>query len=319
MDTITHNRSAWNQRVREGKSAYTQPVSPEQVEAARKGDWNIHVTPSPVPKPWLGDVEGQDVLCLASGGGQQGPVLAAASANVTVFDLSDEQLAQDRLVAERDGLEIRTVQGDMRDLSAFADASFDLIVHPVSNCFIPDVNPVWREAYRVLRPGGRLISGMVNPLLYAVGGRRLFKHPEQDSPLRRRGVERSGAGGTPRVGAGAGVWAQLERPYRRAAPGGLRAERFRGERLSRQGHQRLPADALRHLCAQTAGLASLGNRRISAVIARCDVENGWNLMKQNGCVLSGFGGKRGASEPRSPTQRPFLQNDQQGCFIVTLR
>lgn len=170
MDTITHNRRAWNQRVREGKSAYTQPVSAKQVEAARKGDWHIYVTPSPVPKPWLGDVEGQDVLCLASGGGQQGPLLAAASANVTVFDLSDEQLAQDRLVAGRDGLEIRTVQGDMRDLSAFADASFDLIVHPVSNCFIPDVNPVWREAFRVLRPGGKLISGMVNPLLYAVGG-----------------------------------------------------------------------------------------------------------------------------------------------------
>ena len=105
---------------------------------------------------------------MASGGGQQSPLLAAAGARVTVFDLSDEQLAQDRFVAERDGLELTTVQGSMTDLSAFANASFDLIVHPISNCFIPDVNPVWREAYRVLRPGGHLLAGMVNPLLYAL-------------------------------------------------------------------------------------------------------------------------------------------------------
>ena len=108
------------------------------------------------------------MLCLASGGGQQGPLLAAAGARVTVFDLADEQLGQDQFVADRDGLELTTVQGSMTDLSAFADASFDTIVHPISNCFIPDANPVWREAYRVLRPGGQLLAGMVNPVLYAL-------------------------------------------------------------------------------------------------------------------------------------------------------
>jgi SAM-dependent methyltransferase len=106
------------------------------------------------------------VLCLASGGGQQGPILAAAGANVTVFDNSPRQLEQDRLVAEREGLDLRTVEGDMRDLSPFPDETFDLIVHPVSNVFVPDVKPVWREAYRVLRPGGDLLSGFDNPALY---------------------------------------------------------------------------------------------------------------------------------------------------------
>ena len=81
------------------------------------------------------------MLCLASGGGQQGPILAAAGANVTVFDNSPRQLAQDRLVADREGLAIETVLGDMADLSAFPDARFDLIVHPVSNVFVPDVRP----------------------------------------------------------------------------------------------------------------------------------------------------------------------------------
>jgi SAM-dependent methyltransferase len=109
---------------------------------------------------------GADVLCLASGGGQQGPVFAAAGARVTVLDNSPRQLAQDRFVAEREGLAIRTVEGQMADLSAFADGSFDLVFHPVSNVFAPDVRPVWREAFRVLRPGGALLAGFMNPVIY---------------------------------------------------------------------------------------------------------------------------------------------------------
>jgi len=107
-----------------------------------------------------------DVLCLASGGGQQGPILAAAGANVTVFDNSPRQLAQDRFVAERDSLELATIEGDMADLLMFPDESFGLIVHPVSNLFVPDVRPVWAEAFRVLRPGGALLAGFANPVIY---------------------------------------------------------------------------------------------------------------------------------------------------------
>jgi ubiquinone/menaquinone biosynthesis C-methylase UbiE len=99
------------------------------------------------------------VLCLASGGGQQGPILAAAGANVTVFDNSPAQLKQDQLVAERESLSIGTVEGDAADLSAFADASFDLIFNPVSTVFMPDVRAVWKECYRVLHPGGILMTG----------------------------------------------------------------------------------------------------------------------------------------------------------------
>ena len=89
----------------------------------------------------------------------QGPILAAAGADVTVFDNSPLMLATDRSVAARDSLQIRTVEGDMADLSQFSDSSFDLIVHPVSNTFVPDVRPVWKEAFRVLRQDGALLSG----------------------------------------------------------------------------------------------------------------------------------------------------------------
>jgi SAM-dependent methyltransferase len=165
-DILLYNRQTWNRQVERG-NPWTVPVSGEVVKRARKGDWSIVLTPTkPIPSEWFPPLVGLDVLCLASGGGQQGPILAAAGANVTVFDNSPAQLAQDRLVADRDGLRIETVQGDMADLTVFPDCRFDLIIHPVSNLFVPDVKPVWREAFRVLRPGGILLSGFMNPVHY---------------------------------------------------------------------------------------------------------------------------------------------------------
>ena len=169
MDIRKHNEEAWDNKVI-GNSPWTMPVDPGLVAKARKGDWSIILTPvKPVPVSWFPgfpDLTGCNILGLASGGGQQGPILAAAGATVTVIDNSPAQLSQDRLVAKRDNLHITTVIGDMTDLSCFENESFDLIVHPVSNCFIADPEPVWREAFRVLKPGGDLLSGIMNPDYY---------------------------------------------------------------------------------------------------------------------------------------------------------
>jgi 2-polyprenyl-3-methyl-5-hydroxy-6-metoxy-1,4-benzoquinol methylase len=165
-EIIGYNRRAWDLQVERG-NRWTVPVGPGEVARARKGDWQIVLTPTkPVPGDWFPPLSGLDVLCLAGGGGQQGPILAAAGANVTVLDNSPEQLGRDRLVAEREGLVIETVLGDMADLSVFSDARFDLIVHPVSNVFVPEVRSVWREAFRVLRPSGSLLAGFMNPVQY---------------------------------------------------------------------------------------------------------------------------------------------------------
>jgi len=164
FDAAEHNRAAWDREVEDGNE-WTVPVGPDVVAAARGGSWSVVLIGyDPVPRDWFPDpLAGTDVLCLASGGGQQAPTLAAAGATVTVLDNSPRQLAQDRLVADRDHLDLRTVLGDMRDLGVFADNSFDLVFNPVSNVFCPDLTPVWRECYRVLRPGGALLAGFMNP------------------------------------------------------------------------------------------------------------------------------------------------------------
>lgn len=170
MDVREYNRRAWDRQV-EGGNRWTVPVGPEVIEEARRGRWAVLLTEQkPVPREWFpAEMRGVELLCLASGGGQQGPTFAAAGARVTVLDNSPAQLAQDRLVAERDGLQLSTFEGDMADLSRFAEGSFDLVFHPVSNLFAPDVRPVWREAFRVLRRGGVLLAGFNNPAFYIFG------------------------------------------------------------------------------------------------------------------------------------------------------
>ena len=166
MEVRDENRRAWDALV-EKQDRWTVPVSAEEVAQARLGKWDLILTPTkPVPRAWYPELSGARVLCLAGGGGQQGPILSAAGAEVTVFDNSPLQLGQDRMVAERDGLSLRTVEGDMADLSCFPAGSFDLVFHPCSNGFAEAIRPVWREAYRVLKPGGVLLSGFANPLLY---------------------------------------------------------------------------------------------------------------------------------------------------------
>ncbi len=190
MDVGEANRAAWDRQVDAG-NPWTVPVTRETVARARSGEWRVFLTPTrPVPAQWLGNVKGRRILCLASGGGQQGPLLAAAGALVTVLDNSPRQLQQDRGVAQREGLSLETVEGTMKDLSVFAGESFDLIVHPVSNCYVDDVRPVWTEAARVLRAGGALLSGFNNPAVYLFDGELLrtagtlvVKHPLPFSDL----------------------------------------------------------------------------------------------------------------------------------------
>lgn len=179
------NKAAWDHAVDSGTNPYTQVVSAQQVAEAQQGTWSFYLSDCiPVPKAWFPELVGCKVLCLASGGGQQAPIFAALGALVTSLDLSPKQLALDQVVAKRENLSITLVQGNMADLSAFGDGSFDLIFNPPSTLFVPALAPIWRECYRVLSPGGVLMTGFMNPDEFIFDDRALddegifvVKHP----------------------------------------------------------------------------------------------------------------------------------------------
>lgn len=166
IDIFSHNARAWDGAA-ERREMWSTPVSDDDIAAARSGDVSVLLTPeTPVPADWFPPMPGLRLLGLASGGGQQGPLFAAAGAHVTIVDASEGQLTLDRQVAERHGLPIELVRADAADLAMFDDEAFDLVFHPSANSFIADIQPVWNEAYRVLRPGGHLLAGFNNPVIF---------------------------------------------------------------------------------------------------------------------------------------------------------
>ncbi len=146
-----------------------RPIDHETYVRAAAGEWDVVLTPTkPVPHAWFGELRGKKVLGLASGGGQQMPVFAALGAVCTVLDYSPKQCETEREVAAREGYDIRVIRADMTKPFPFADGAFDLIFHPVSNNYIRETEPVFRECFRVLRGGGVLLGGFENGTNYLV-------------------------------------------------------------------------------------------------------------------------------------------------------
>lgn len=147
------------------------PIDHQCYVDALSGAWNVKLTPvKNVPHSWFGNLKGLKVLGLASGGGQQMPVFSALGACCTVLDYSDRQLESEALVSKREGYEISIVKADMTKGLPFEDSSFDLIFHPVSNCYIEKVEPLFLECARVLKKGGVLLCGLDNGINYIFDG-----------------------------------------------------------------------------------------------------------------------------------------------------
>lgn len=157
--------SSW---VKEGWIWGTE-IDHDTYTRALHGDWEVVLTPTrKVPHEWLEPLKGKSVLGLASGGGQQLPIFTAAGAKCTLLDISEAQLEKDRQVSIREGYDINIIRGDMTKHFPFEDESFDMVFHPVSNCYTEDIQHIFREAYRVLKKGGRFIAGLSLDINYAV-------------------------------------------------------------------------------------------------------------------------------------------------------
>lgn len=151
-----------------------KPISHETYLKALHGEWNVLLTPTRfVPHEWFGNLKGKKVLGLASGGGQQMPIFQALGASCTVLDYSKKQCESERLVAKREGYTIDILCKDMTEKFPFEDETFDLIFHPVSNCYVEDVRSIFKECYRVLKKGGSFLGG------YDIGINYIFDDDEK--------------------------------------------------------------------------------------------------------------------------------------------
>lgn len=151
---LDHNQKAWDRRVSENQP-FTRPATDEDFANPR-----LRLD----KRGWLGPLEGKRVLCLGAGGGKHGPLFAQAGAHPTVVDISSAQLEIDHRVAAERGLSLKTQHTSIDDLTPLYGEQFDLVVQPVSSCYIPDVAVMYREVAKVLLPGGLYVSQHKSPM-----------------------------------------------------------------------------------------------------------------------------------------------------------
>ena len=146
-----------------------KPITHEAFLKAKNGEWQVLLTPTkPVPKEWFGTLSHKKLFGLASGGAQQIPVFSALGAECTVLDYSKKQCESEKETAEREGYSVNVIRGDMTKPLPFPDETFDIIFHPVSNVYIKEVEPVFKECFRILKKGGVLLCGLDNGINFMV-------------------------------------------------------------------------------------------------------------------------------------------------------
>lgn len=161
------NERRWERMVEEG-CGFTHPwLGLDRALICQYVQGQLDPVPGPLiemyPASVLADVAGKDVLCLASGGGQQSAVFGLLGAHVTVVDLTEGQLEGDRTAAAYYGYRVTTIRADMRNLSRIDGGPFDLVYQAPSMAYVPDVRPVYAEVARVLKPGGMYRVCFTNP------------------------------------------------------------------------------------------------------------------------------------------------------------
>ena len=164
-----------------------QPISHETYMDAVNGKWDVLLTPTkPVPHDWFLPFKGCKILGLASGGGQQMPIFAALGAEVTVLDYSERQLEKEVMMSKKEGYNIRIVRADMTEKLPFEDGEFDLIFSPVSFVYVEDIEPIFKECYRILRPNGVLLCGLDNGVNFISNNEDVIENQFPFNPLKNK-------------------------------------------------------------------------------------------------------------------------------------
>lgn len=184
-DYIKFNQERWNNVSRNKGNSFTIPLTTEEYKEAIENELDVSLTiGKSVPLEWFEKAKGTKLLGLACGGGQQGPIFAGKGYDTTIMDYSEEQLQKDRMVAQREQIELNTIQADMTQPFPFDSETFDIIFCPVSNAYIQDLENMYIESYRVLKPGGLLMVGYMNPWIYMYDGDDVWDYPDKELMLK---------------------------------------------------------------------------------------------------------------------------------------
>ncbi len=165
-----------------------KPISSTEYQEAKKGNWGVYLTPTKhMPISWFPDsIENLKILGLASGGGQQMPIFSALNAKCTVLDYSLKQLESEKLISQREGYEIDILHYDMTQKLPFEDESFDIVFHPVSNCYVEDVKSIFKECYRILKKGGIFVGGFDNGVNFITNDGEKIENALPFNPLKNK-------------------------------------------------------------------------------------------------------------------------------------
>lgn len=166
------------------------PITHEEYEKALNGTLEVLLTPTKfVPRNWFPpSLKGLKILGLASGGAQQMPIFAANGALCTVLDYSSCQLEKEEMVSKREGYQINIIKYDMTNPLPFKDEEFDLIFHPVSNCYVEEVLPIFKECYRILKKGGIMLGGFDSGVNFITFDEVTIENPLPFNPLKNKAI-----------------------------------------------------------------------------------------------------------------------------------
>ena len=111
----------------------------------------------------LGSLDGKRVLELGCGGAQCSIAFAKQGATAIGVDFSAEQLAFARRLCEREGVKVELHHADLADLAFVRADSIDVAFSAYAFGYVEDLNRVFRQVHRVLKPNAPLVFSLAHP------------------------------------------------------------------------------------------------------------------------------------------------------------
>ncbi len=149
------------------RSAYDRWSTHYDTDHNRTRDLDAHIFRTHGPS-----VRGRAVLELGCGTGKNTELLAATCREVTAIDVSGGMLAiaRERITPAH----VQFVEQDICTTWPVPDASIDLVVSNLVLEHVQDLRPVYAEAARVLRKGGKLYLSELHPMRQLRGTQARF-------------------------------------------------------------------------------------------------------------------------------------------------